>query len=498
MERFGHRAVRAGLWIVANNTTDRLLRTVRVVVLARLLTPHDFGLVAIALTLVTLYSSLSDLGTKLTLIRRQDRAHELFDTTWTLGVIRGGLGSALQLVLASTLTTFFRAPDALGIIQALAALPILRALRNVAMVELRGDLRFGPQYIMRSATLLAEIGVTVPLAIMLGNAWALVSGMLTASLVQVLLSYRLHPYRPTLRLDRAQLRELAELGRWMVGTRVLAKLLGFGVPAVVGRALGVEAVGLFGMASRGGDLPKSQVTKIVGVVTVVAYAKLQGSPERLRGAYLRTLRLVAVVATPLAAGVVLYGGALIEIVLGSQWHRAGPLLQVMGVYGLVRALGDTTDSLFTGTGRPWLRTWVQATELLVVAALLGPLVVWGGIVGVAWAVTVGAIGAEGLAFALTLRVLDLSARKLLEALAWPIGACLPVAALPLVLAARAEAPTALAGVLTLSACVYVASMLLLDWLQLYRIDAVLHPTNWRRGAEQWWKDSGPRRLRQGR
>lgn len=492
------RAVRAGLWMVANSVTERLLQTVRILILARLLTPHDFGLVAIGLTLVSLYSGVSDLGTKAALIQRGDRAHEMFDTTWTLGLIRGVVGSAIQVALAPAIAGFFRAPESLNVIRIFAALPILRALRNVAMVELRGDLRFGPQYAMHSAGTLADLAVSIALAIWLGSAWALVSGMLAASIVRVLLSYLLHPYRPTLRLDRTQVRELTDLGRWMLGTRILTKLLTSGVPAAIGRVLGIEAVGLFGMASRGADLPRGQITKIVAPVSVVAYAKLRESPERLRGAYVRTLRLVSVVATPLAVGVVVYGAELVEVVFGSQWRGAGPLLQVMGVYGLVRALGDTTDPLFTGTGRPWLRTWVQAAELLLVAVLFGPLVVRGGIVGAAWTVTIGAIGAEGLALAFAIRFLGLPARKLVEALAWPLGACLPIVALRFVLAASAEAPVVLAGVLALSACVYVAAMLLLDRSKLYRIDAVFRPTNWRRGAEQLWKETGTRWLRLGR
>ncbi len=494
MESLSRRAIRGGILMAAKSVTGHLLGTVRVLVLARLLTPHDFGMVTIGLTLIALYGGLSNPGAQLALIRRQNRAHELFDTAWTLGLIRGGLGSAIQLAVAPALAAFFSTPDALGIIRVLALLPILDALVNVAMVEARRDFAFGHQYVIQSAAMLADIAVAIPLAIWLRSAWALVGGMLAAGVARVLLSYWLHPYRPALRLNRVAVRELTELGPWLLVTRVLKKLLSIGVPAVVGRMFGVEAVGLFGMASRVADLPRNQVTKVVGPVSIVAYARLQDSPDRLRGAYVRTVRLVALVAAPLAAGVVLYGGDLIEVLLGSQWQRAAPMLQAMGVCGLVRALGDTTDPLFAGTGRPWVRARVQTVELLLVAACLGLLATRGGTVGVAWAVAIGAIGAETVGFLSAARLLHLSAWKLLAAFAWPLGACLTVAALRLALPVGVDAPALLGGALVVSAGLYVTIMLVLDRLKLYRVDVVFHPSNWRRGAEQLWKETGARWL----
>ncbi|HWC03756.1 MAG TPA: lipopolysaccharide biosynthesis protein [Methylomirabilota bacterium] len=495
MESLSRRAIHGALWVVARNLTGQFLGLVRVLVLARLLTPHDFGLFAVGFTLLALYGGFSGVGTQLTLIRRQDRAPEMFDTAWTLGLIRGGLGAAIQLALAPVMAAFYATPDALGIIRALALMPILRALDNIAVVEFRGDLVFRPQYVIASAGALAEVAVSVPLAIVLRSAWALVGGVLAAQVVRVLLSYLLHPYRPRFRLDRAQVRELAGYGRWILGTRVLTKLLNGGLPAVVGRVLGIEAVGLFGVASRWASLPASQVTVILTPVSVVAYAKLDPSPERLRSAYVRTLRLVALVATPLAACIVVYGVDLVEVVLGTQWRVAGSMVQVMGLYGFVRAVGNTTDPLFSGTGRPWVRTRVQAVELGLVAALFGALVAWGGIMGLAWTVTLAAVGAEGVAFVSAIRLLRLSAQELFDALAWPAGVCLLVAALRLGLPPSLNTPVPLAGALALSASAYGVAMLLLDRLRLYPLDPELHPKYWRSGVARLWEGTAGRRRR---
>jgi O-antigen/teichoic acid export membrane protein len=156
MAGLAHRAIHGGLWVAARTVTGHALGLVRALVLARLLTPHDFGLFAIGFTLLALYGGFSGFGTQLALMRRRERAPEMFDTAWTLGLIRGGIGAAIQFALAPLLAAFFDAPDALAIIRALALIPILRALDNIAVVEFRGDLAFRPHYVMASAGALAE------------------------------------------------------------------------------------------------------------------------------------------------------------------------------------------------------------------------------------------------------------------------------------------------------------------------------------------------------
>ena len=479
MESLSARVVRGSLWVAALSATTSLVGAVRVLVLARLLTPHDFGLMGIGLVLIDLYESFSGLGIQLALIQRGGQARGLYDTAWTLGLIRGGIGSVVQLTLASTIAAFFRAPDARPIVAALALLPIIRALTNIGIVELRRELRWRPSYLIATSAVLADIAVAVPLALSMRSAWALVGGLLAAETVRVLLSYRVHPYRPTLHLARAEARELLVYGRWVFGAGVLTTVLEKGVRALIGRVLGIETLGLFSVAARLAWLPGVQVTRIVRTVTVAAYAKVQESPERLRGAYLRTLRVTALAAIPIGLGMVGYSADLAQLILGPRWGGAVPLLRVLSLLGLVRAIGGTTDPLFFGSGRPWLNTRTQGVELLVVAVIIGPFIAVAGAVGAAWAVALGSLGAESLALYLAARFLRISGRQVLPILAWPLLACLPGAALR-IWHPDQFGPLSLTAVFALSGLLYVVTIILLDRVHLYPLGPLIDALPWHR------------------
>jgi lipopolysaccharide exporter len=476
------------MWSLAHGTTGRLLGALRVFLLARLLTPRDFGLAAIGFLVVGLYTASSASGIGLALLQRRERASEFFDTAWTLGLIRGVVGTVVQLAIAPAFGLFFREPDAVGIVRGLAPLHLLRACSNVGLVELKRDIRLGGLYALSSAATVAEIVVAVPLALRLGNAWALVGGLLAAEMVQTVLSYVVHPYRPHLRLDRAQARELLSYARWVLSTTILSRVRGQGIPALVGLAFGVEAVGLFTMAERAAHLAASQVTRTVASVSVSAYVKLQDDLARLRAAYGRTLRVVAFAAVPISAAGAVYGPDLVLAVFGPRWTAMVPLLQVLSFAGLARALAGTATAVFMGTGRPWLSTRSAAVEILLVGVLIGPLGLWWATMGVVVAATVGACAGALVALAALARVLQGSARDTLRSLACPAAACLPFVALRLGLTGPLGTPVSVALGLALSAALYLGVLLLLDRTGFYPLGSVIDPRPWRHGLTLLWAE----------
>jgi O-antigen/teichoic acid export membrane protein len=178
MESLSGRVIRSGLWMAAMNLTGRVLGMVRLLVLARLLTPHDFGLFGISLVVLSLIDSFSDTGTQLALIRQPTRARDLFYTAWTLGPIRGGVIAGLTMILAPAVGTFFGSPEAVVIMRVMAFVPLIRGLTNIGIVEFRKELALRRHYLLNAVGVVADLCAAVSLALWLGNAWALVGGWL--------------------------------------------------------------------------------------------------------------------------------------------------------------------------------------------------------------------------------------------------------------------------------------------------------------------------------
>jgi O-antigen/teichoic acid export membrane protein len=465
--------------MVALNATARLLGMVRLLILARLLTPYDFGLVGIALVMISLFESFSATGTHLALIQRKEGARELFDTAWTLGVIRGGAVAGLLLVLAPAVGMFFESPAAVAVVRVMALFPLINGLTNIGIVEFGRELTLGPHYLLQTSAVVADLCVAVPLALWGADAWALVGGWLALAVVRVVMSYGLHPYRPALHLDGNAVRELLGFGRWIFGTTASAWLLTGGVQAVVGRVLGTETLGLYQMAWRVASLPTTEVTSVISGVTMSAYAKLQDSTVRVRSAYLRVVAGVALAVAPLAVGLVIYGEDLVRVVLGKPWSGILPIVQVLAVAGLARSIGATAGPVFQGLNRPQVQTRVAFVELGLVAVMLVPLTLWMGPLGTAVAATAGALCGATTALCFVIRLLGVRARQLAAIVGWPMAACLAFVMLRVWFLGPLDTLIGLAGAVISSGILYVMGVVLMGRLGLYDLGALL-PSGGRR------------------
>jgi O-antigen/teichoic acid export membrane protein len=482
MAGLSERVIRGGAWMGGVRLAARLIATVRLVILARLLTPQDFGVFGVALLVTTLFETLSTAGTQLALIQRRVPAGRQLDTAWTLGLLRAGLLTIVLAALAPAIGAFFASPDAVAMVRAMAIVPFLGRLANIGMIEFRQELSFGPDALLALVSVVTELAVSLGLALWLGSAWALVGGALAAEVARVLASYVRHPYRPRLHLDLAEVRQLLRYGRWVVGSESIGRLLRSGIPAAVGRLLDVEAVGVFQMAWRVAVLPMIQVAQVLSAVTIGAYAKLQDSPDRLRRAYLRVLSAVALLTVPLSVGAAVYGDILVRLVLGPRWEAMVPLLGLLVLQGAARAVALTVEPLLYGVGHPRAVAVLAILELVVVGTALGPLTLWLGLRGAAVAVAAGAAAsAAGSLWAVT-RLLRIPVSALASVLGLPVLACAPFLLLRGWMPEMPPSLLALAAPLVAAGLFYLLAIRWLARIGLYSLDT----TVW---TSRWWRSS---------
>jgi O-antigen/teichoic acid export membrane protein len=469
VESLSDRVVGAGLWVVGAKLGARLLAAVRVLALARLLTPHDFGVVALATLPLSALGAWGGISSPASLIHRQERSRALLDTAWTLGLIRRTLAAAVLLLGAPAIAAFFDSADATAVIRAMALLPLLQGVRNIGVVEFQQELRFGQETLLDAVGRVVETVVAIGLALWLWNAWALVGGALVGEAAATAMTYLRHPYRPRARLVRREVANLVGYGRWIVGSRLIEWAVVNGVQALIGRALGTSALGVFQMAERVTQLPISHLPRMAAHVTLSAFAKLQSDPIRVRAAYLRVLALVALVSCPAAALLGGYGESIVRVVLGARWTEAGPIVQILALYGVFRCVASTVVPLFQGVGRPALQMVVVASELVAVAALVGPLL-HRGTAGAAAVVAIGGGVAMIVALALATRVLRLGTGDLGRTLGAPGLAALVALAAAVWLGGAPATMIGLAGALVVSLGVYAVTLLGLIRLGAYPLD----------------------------
>ncbi|MGH6792894.1 MAG: lipopolysaccharide biosynthesis protein, partial [Methyloceanibacter sp.] len=388
---------------------------VSLVVLARLLVPADFGLVAIATALSGALAAMSEFGFQVALIQNQTADRRHYDSAWTLGILRGLVVAAALAACAGPLAVMFSDPRLEPILLVLAVGVVVTSLENIGVVDFRKDLQFQREFVYRALSKITSFAITVPLAIILRNYWALVVGIVAGQLAGALLSYMLCAYRP--RLSFSAWRELVRFSKWLLLNSILSFVYHRTDAFVIGRFAGAGPLGLYAVAHEIASLPTTEMVAPVRAALLPGYAKLAAQGERLRSGFATTFGLIIMAAMPVAVGIGLMADPLVRLALGDRWLAAVPVLEVLAIYGVINVCIANTWPIFIALGRPWINTALTAVGVV----LLVPLLLWSvqkaGIVGAAWSLVAVAALVLVCTLSAVARLLSLSPGLLL-ARAW--------------------------------------------------------------------------------
>jgi lipopolysaccharide exporter len=384
----GLRMAKGAAWMIALRFAIRSIGLVSMIILARLLVPADFGLVAIATALAGALAAMSEFGFQVALIQNQAAARPHYDTAWTLGIIRGLVVAGALAASAGPLAAEFSDQRLEPILFLLAVGVLLTSLENIAVVDFRRDLQFHREFVFRTLPKIASFVTAIPLAINLRNYWSLVIGILLGQLVSVLLSYTMCAYRP--RLCLSVWRELIHFSKWLLLNNVLHFAYHRVDTFVIGRLVGAQSLGLFRMAYEISSLPTTEMVAPIRAAILPGYAKLASDRERLRTSFATTFGTIVMVAVPVAVGIGLTADSLVRLVLGEKWLEAIPLLEILCIAGVVNVCTANTWPVFIALGRPWINTALTALGIVVLIPLLLWSVPQAGTVGAAWSLVAAA------------------------------------------------------------------------------------------------------------
>jgi lipopolysaccharide exporter len=386
MERLSHRVVKSGFWVFALRITDRIFYLIRLVVLARVLSPHDFGLMGIAMLTMLMLENFSQTGFQAALIQKKENIESYLNTAWTTMIIRGIVLFSILFFIAPYAATFFKSPEAKPIIQVIGFSFLIQAFTNIGIIYFQKELEFNKQFIYQLSGTLADFIVAVSAALILRNVWALIFGLLAGNVVRFVVSYFIHPYRPRLSFNFDKVKELSGFGRWVFGSSIIIFFLTQGDNAVVGKLLGATMLGFYQMAYSISNTPATEFSYLIASITFPAYSKVQDDMEKLRRAYLEVLRMSAFVSIPLAGGIFILAPEFTSIFLGEKWLPIVPVMRVLALYGMFSSI-VVPGPLFMAINRPDLRTKLQFIGLIIFSICIYPFTIRWGITGAAIAAT---------------------------------------------------------------------------------------------------------------
>ncbi len=401
-------------WIYAYRWLDRLLGLISIVVLARILVPEDFGLVAIAASYMAVLEGLSDFDVNKALIQIRDEDRDLYDCAWTLSLLRGVITSGLMLVIAQ----FVGDPRIAEVLWVLALIPLLNGLANPRFVMYERELIYSKLATLTVASKSVAFVVTVAIAVVYQSYWAIVMGMVAGAVASLLLTYLMRPFRP--RPTFARVRDILAFSGWMSLATVVTTLAMSTDRIIVGRLVGIAPAGSYHMAQSIAVLPTRELIGPLQRILFPSFSEIAADVARLRAAVRELINIVGSICLPAGFGFALLANDFVPLVLGTEWLEIVPLLWILVPFLAVRAAQSMTLPCVMALGETRLLFRVSVMYALV---HLPVFIMGAALYGLTGAIV--AVVAAGVFYAyldswLLKRTLDLSLGEILRQVRRPL------------------------------------------------------------------------------
>jgi O-antigen/teichoic acid export membrane protein len=384
------RTISGAFITTASQGTQFLLNLAFIMVMARLLTPKDFGLYAMVTTVTGFLWMFQDAGLSTATVQRQQITHAQVSNLYWVNIGVGGVTTLLVAALSPVVAWFFREPRLLAITLVLSGTFLFASSTVQYIALLNRQMRFGAIAIIYIVSLLAGYLTGVGMALLGYGYWALVGAAVTQVAVKFVLAWLFSGWRPKLPSRKTQTWHMLTFGANITAGSLIYSLARGADNLLIGRFFGAAAVGLYSRASILLIRPLEQFTIPINAVLVPALSRLQTEPDRYRRTFLRVYEALALTSF-LSTGLLLaLARPLTLVVLGTKWEQAAPIFAGFSIAALCIPLAGASTWLFQtqGRGKDWLINSVLGSCITVGSFVAGlPF----GPVGVAIAYSVGGL-----------------------------------------------------------------------------------------------------------
>jgi O-antigen/teichoic acid export membrane protein len=375
------RMAHGAMWMLLFKLFERSLGLISTLILVRLLSPADFGVVAMATSFIFMGEMLVAFGFDLALIQNQEATEEHYHTAWTCNVLLGLLIALVMLGASTAIARFYGRPEVFWVVCVLAIGPLINGFENIGVVAFRKDMQFRREFVFQLSRKLIGFMVVVPLAFFLQSYWALVVGILTSKLAGTCISYLVHPFRPRFSLTRV--RGMLGFSKWLLLNNVVGFLKERSSDFVIGRLHGAAPLGIYNVSYEFAIIPTTELAAPINRALLPGFARIASDPVAMRAAYANAIGILAILAVPAAAGIFAVSPFLVPVILGTKWLAAVPLMEILALNGGLLLFHSSICTVLIANGHPDRVTKTNALYVVILLILLGALAPAYGITGAA-------------------------------------------------------------------------------------------------------------------
>lgn len=376
-----------------------------------MLTPSQFGTFGIASLVLAFLEVMLETGVNVLLIQDKKDVGHYLNAAWIISIVRGILIALIIVLLSPLITVFFNAPDSFHLLLLIAIVPFTRGFINPAIVKLQKNLDFRREFWFRTAVFTFDATITVIFAFSTHRAESFVFGLIGGAALEVLLSFLLLKPIPYVSLEFQKMKRIITRGTWVTLSGIFSYIAQEGDNAVVGKMLGTNALGIYHVAYKVATLPISEITDVVSKVVFPVYVKISDDRRRLQRAFMKTSLVISLTAISLGSVIFLFSENIVFILLGTNWIGSTPVIRVLALYGVLRAISGSSSALFLSLGKQEYVAAMTFARVVGLAVTIIPLTRYFGLIGAGYAALVSVLVELPVITYYTLRVFGRSSQK---------------------------------------------------------------------------------------
>lgn len=360
------RSINSGKWMTLSMIFQKVLSIGTFFVLARLLTPADYGIIAIVLMITTFADRFTSHGIETAIVRQREKIDGYLDAIWTVNVLKSLFLFASIFLLAKPLSSFFNIPEMYNVIRLGALLVVLPHMSNIRQIYFFTNLDFKQIFWRDLVSQIFYTFTALTIALFLSaSVWALLYAHLVRIAVAVLMTYILYPSLPRLSFKFRPLLKFLSYSKWIVGQNIFDYAIGLIDQVFIGRLLGAERLGYYAKANDLASTTTAPLTSIVKKVAFYAYNTVQTDLKKIQDGFIKSLDIILLVTVPFSFLLMVEGGAIINVLLGQKWLSLVLPLKITAVAHIFYAISGLVYPLFNSVGKPKINFQITLLRLVL-------------------------------------------------------------------------------------------------------------------------------------
>ncbi len=367
-EHINKEIAKGAAWMVFLKFSIKGISIVSTVILARLLTPDAFGLMALASSIYAMVELMRAFGFDTALIQNQNAEREHYDTAWTMQIIFSLIASATIIAVSNISAEYYGDERLAAILQMMAIVILVSGFNNIGVVEFRKKMTFKKEFLYQVLIKLSGFCVTIPLAWYWRSYWALLIGMLSGNIASLILSYTMQNYRPKITLKAW--RDLLGFSSWLLFNNVLYYINNHSQNFILGKLSGSGVLGLYSISNEMATITTNQIVAPINRAAYPGYSQLAHDKTLLKQSYLKVLSHIILIAVPSAVGIAAIAPIFVPVLLGEKWLETISLIQIISLASVFISINTNSGYIYLALAKQQLTTKLLCLQLVLFLPLL--------------------------------------------------------------------------------------------------------------------------------